>query len=289
MSYWELEEEVSPQEIAGNVPQAATNEVYEEEFYDDYEEQHDDSSEESIESLLGLEDGEQLENAMVRLEQGRLYEMLYKHDLFEGVEADPLAIARVRKEIREFIMSRLEVLLGIRAEKEKTNAEPVKVKLPFNEVEIQALKDMAFKLTKGASADADPVETPVERARPKMQRPKKMAPSKPLRSGPARPVQRPQRPPERRQAPKAAPPSKPIDQMSTEELIQRNAQVKKRAVARPTNALPLPDSDSMAAHYTVRVAKNDPNKMESSRALSDAIVKNLGGVAPIVDVGDGHG
>lgn len=60
-----------------------------------------------------------INNARIRLEQGRLYEMLIKHNLFEGVDAMPQAIDKVQSEIKQFIVERLEILLGMRAEKRK--------------------------------------------------------------------------------------------------------------------------------------------------------------------------
>jgi len=91
-----------------------------------------------------------VDNARIRLEQGRLYEMLIKHDLFEGVDAMPQAINKVQSEIKEFIVERLEILLGMKAEKEKEVHHIVK-ESQFNEIEVQALKMIARKVTKGAS------------------------------------------------------------------------------------------------------------------------------------------
>lgn len=92
--------------------------------------------------------------ARIRLEQGRLYEMLIKHDLFEGVDAMPEAIDNVQKEIKTFIMERLEILLGMRAEKEIQNQQVIQAS-QFNEMEVQALKQVASRLTKGASVNVE--------------------------------------------------------------------------------------------------------------------------------------
>ena len=45
----------------------------------------------------------EFQEAQVRLEQGRLYQMLLKHDLFDGVDADARAMKNVQNEIREFM------------------------------------------------------------------------------------------------------------------------------------------------------------------------------------------
>lgn len=105
-------------------------------------------TEDSIEEDVEQEDV--VNNARTRLEQGRLYELLINHNLFDGVEADPKAVSRVEKEIKAFITERLEILLGMRAEKERVEKN-VQYQSPFNEIEVQALKMMAATVTKGAS------------------------------------------------------------------------------------------------------------------------------------------
>jgi len=101
-----------------------------------------------------LEEEEQdvVGEAMVRLEQARLYDMLIKHDLFDGVKANPIALKNVQKELKDYIVERLQILLGIKQQKTNQIASaPMRVELPFNMLEIQALKDLAYKLTKGAT------------------------------------------------------------------------------------------------------------------------------------------
>jgi hypothetical protein len=95
-----------------------------------------------------------MESARIRLEQGRLYEMLIKHDLFEGVDAIPEAVAKVQKELKEYIVERLEILLGMRAETQKQQPQQVITPPQFNDVEVQALKMVAAQVTKGASKNA---------------------------------------------------------------------------------------------------------------------------------------
>jgi len=129
-------------------------ELEEEEEIEDFDD-FDDFFEEDATEEVSL-----MESARIRLEQGRLYEMLIKHDLFDGVDAIPEAVNRVQEELKNFIMERLEVLLGMRAEKEKEVhhhfQEP-----QFNDMEVQALKMMAAKVTKGASTQA-PTSKPVQ-------------------------------------------------------------------------------------------------------------------------------
>lgn len=111
----------------------------EEELEDLYENVEEENNEISV-----------IKKAQTRLEQGRLYEMLIKHDLFENVDALPEAVDNVQKEIKTFIMERLEVLLGMRSEKEK---EQVVSYSQFNDIEVEALKQVAARLTKGSSGN----------------------------------------------------------------------------------------------------------------------------------------
>jgi len=131
--------------------------LYEED--DDYVEMEYEEIDEDSFSLDAFDDFEEeqslMDNARIRLEQGRLYEMLIKHDLFDGVDADPQAVSNVQQEIKGFIMERLEILLGMRAEKQNVVQ---KVESDFNEMEVQALKMVASKVTQGASAKAPEVK-----------------------------------------------------------------------------------------------------------------------------------
>jgi hypothetical protein len=118
------------------------DEVQEEVYEDD--DFLDDFLEEDFEEEQSL-----MDNARIRLEQGRLYEMLIKHSLFDGVDALPEAISNVEKEMKDFIMERLEILLGMKSEKQ---VEVQRVESPFNDMEVDALRMVASKITKGASA-----------------------------------------------------------------------------------------------------------------------------------------
>ena len=89
-------------------------------------------------------------NARLRLEQAKLYEMLINHNLFDGVEASPEAISNVQNELKFYIVKRLEILLGIREPMVKVQA--AEVESPLNDVEVDFLKQLAYKGTLGASA-----------------------------------------------------------------------------------------------------------------------------------------
>jgi len=131
-----------------------------EEMDDEYEDEdeYDDEDEDEFQSenaaySLNNHENEVLTNATVRLEQARLYDMLIKHDMFDGVDANQAALKNVKKEMKGFIVERLEILLGIKSEKVIDNSpKQVVVESDFNDVEVEALKAIAYKLTKGKSA-----------------------------------------------------------------------------------------------------------------------------------------
>lgn len=150
MDMWDREypgeqELVEQQQAVENGQLSSYNEEeYDEEFYEDFIEEYDDEEEEL----------DTVNEAHVRLEQGRLYNMLINHNLFEGVDADPTAIANVQKQLKEFILEKLEEMLGMRAKKEKTGTQQIVVQSDFNELEIQVLKRVASKMSKGMTENA---------------------------------------------------------------------------------------------------------------------------------------
>lgn len=113
--------------------------------------------EEATESAYSLDKRESnvVNESMVRLEQARLYDMLIKHDLFAGVKAHPKALRNVQNELKKYIVDRLEILLGIKQEPtQRESPKQLVVDSPFNDVEIEFLKALSYKGTKGASAGA---------------------------------------------------------------------------------------------------------------------------------------
>lgn len=96
--------------------------------------------------------------AMLRLEQARLYEMLLKHNFFDGVRLNPVAKQNVEQELKKFILDRLEILLGIKQDVQPIVSSEVTVDLPFNSIEIEFLKALAYKGTNGASISSEPVQ-----------------------------------------------------------------------------------------------------------------------------------
>jgi len=147
--------EDSAQEILDELEEEDLEEEYEEEYEE--EEMSDYSpTDKKVAYKLNKRENTVVTDAMIRLEQARLYDMLIKHDLFKGVKAHPRALTNVQAELKSYIVNRLEILLGIKAEKvEKETPKQVSVELPFNDIEIEFLKALSYKGTKGASAQAD--------------------------------------------------------------------------------------------------------------------------------------
>lgn len=119
---------------------------------------------------LGIEEEDDftavLNDANLRIEQGRLYQMIMNHDLFDGMESDPKAVHNVQREIRKFARESMEVMLGMR----ETTPVHAAIASPFNDLEVDILKKIASKATNGAteSAEANEVAAVVKQA-PKRQ------------------------------------------------------------------------------------------------------------------------
>lgn len=123
-------------------------------------------TEEEVESIveeaafeLDDEESNVVYNARLRLEQARLYEMLINHNLFDGVDADPRAINIVQNELKHFIVKRLEILMGLRQPVIEKAKEIAEVDLPFNDTEVDFLKQLAYKGTLGKSAQGQPLQS----------------------------------------------------------------------------------------------------------------------------------
>lgn len=121
------------------------------------EELHPRRDSEEMPFKLNKDDRDAVRNVTLRLEQARIYEALIKSDLFDGFEADPKAIDNVKTELKDFLVDRLKILMGIGQERKKNQSdlESVTFDLPFNELEIEFLKALALQGTKGQSASSN--------------------------------------------------------------------------------------------------------------------------------------
>lgn len=152
---------------------------------------------------LSQQDVSVVYNARYRLELAKLYEMLINHNLFEGVQADDRAIEQVQSELKQYIIYRLEVLMGIRKQEKKPQLQENSSSL--NEVEIDFLKQLAYKGTKGASLTTKVEQKPepvkpspvVNKIKPMVmpeaqKAPKKEIPQQPVVKQEAKPQPKPQ-------------------------------------------------------------------------------------------------
>jgi len=87
-----------------------------------------------------------LSEAIKRIEQAKLYETLLKHQLFGQGSARPEVLAEVEKEIRQFVLSRLEVLLGMKQEGTSIKPQMIQAESPFSKEQIEALGSLADRL-----------------------------------------------------------------------------------------------------------------------------------------------
>lgn len=251
-------EAIAPEPVV--LDEEALSEIQEEHF-DVYEEEEDDIS-------LVMAD------ANLRLEMGRLYQMILENDIFAQTNADPRAIKNVQREIRRLVREKLEIMLGIRQD-QPTQQQTI-VSSPFNDMEVSALKMLASKITKGATEETPSYSGP--QAPPPQ--PKKNGIT--AISGELRPQTIPvlkapdRRPltksssqsPAKRPEPKKGEPiiksaisnpegdsllKKPIDQMTPEELVEYDKQAlerrSKNKSALPSNLVPHPSPQELEMRY----------------------------------------
>lgn len=198
-------------------------------------------------------------DANLRLEQGRLYQMILINDIFANTDADPRAIKNVQREIRKFVRDRMETMLGIR--QEQATLAPI-ISSPFNDTEVVVLKMLASKMSKGAT---EQVPVPVAPSQPKKDgitaisgnlRPN-LSPISPKKVE-EKPTQQVKKAPDKqKQVPtKSAISSvsesalqKPIDSMTSEELVEYNRQAEERSKQKyaqmPTNLVPHPSPQQL--------------------------------------------
>ena len=251
-----------------------------------YEEPEEEILEEEI-SEEEAEDAEVLTDANLRLEQGSLYKMIMKHDLFDGVEADPKAIQNVSKAIRKFAREQMEVMLGMR--RETAQVEHLSIDFPFNSLEVDTLKALARAATKGATDHSDNYvpnvirtteDVPVVPKRNSLNPiggssfSKKTVPAKPLAKKPATPVKRSKMDDIIDREVRKAGISRelleedqllsvPVAQLTAEQLIARNELVAKRrgTLVKSSQAIPMPTAEQQVQMVEQSVSVSKSNKL----------------------------
>lgn len=206
-----------------------------------------------------------MSDANLRLEQGRLYQMVLQNDIFADTNADPRAIRNVQREIRRFVRERMETMLGIR--QEQAALQPI-ISSPFNDTEVTVLKMLASRMSKGESEKTnspapimpvipkkDGINSISGNLRPQTSTPLKANPKPIPKSAPKE-----QKKPIAQAAPKVLEPTltKPIEEMTPEELVQHDkAALERRAKlksALPTNLVPHPTPQQLEMLYTSAAA-----------------------------------
>lgn len=205
-----------------------------------------------------------LSDANLRLEQGRLYQMIMNHDIFGETDADPKAIKNVQREMRRFARDRMETMLGMRLEESKQQAI---VSSPFNDMEVTVLKLLASKMSKGATEEIEqphPVIAPPKKegitaisgaTRPKVPTPLNRSPktSPPVKTQNKAPVKAQPKNEETSSL------TKSIDQMTPAELAEHDRKASERSLSKyakmPSNMVPMPTGAALEALYTVQAAQ----------------------------------
>jgi hypothetical protein len=236
---------------------------------------------------LNRDDRDAVRSVTLRLEQARIYEELIKTDLFSGYEGDQKAIDNVKSELKDFLVERLKVLMGIGQEKKKVQIdyENLSFDLPFNEVEIEFLKALALQGTKGQSAGATtatvtakPIQSDKSRnsirglsksEKPKINPIKRSAPKQEyIEPEPEYEEEyeeeEPNFPPPRQEKtrreeykePVRRKSSKKVSDMSDDDIVRRSEEIdreqREKRSGRPANALPQPNESQMNNMYANR-------------------------------------
>jgi hypothetical protein len=210
-------------------------------------------------------------DAELRLEQGRLYKLILTHDIFDGVDADPRAIDYVQKQIRQFAKESMEVMLGMRQTvKKPQNPYERTEEGPFNSLEMEALRAIAAAATNGATKK----DAVLQEKRAGLNTIGGSTKAKPLPSVPSTTIKR-NAPTKDRQDDEINrilqeegiareeydavygdhdPLKKPLELMSSEELVQRNNRINRKQVKNPS-AIPMPPPEQVEGMYAARATQ----------------------------------
>jgi hypothetical protein len=244
-----------------------------------------------------------LVDARLRLEQGRLYEMIMNHDIFQGADADPKAVKYVQKQIRNFAKEQMEIMLGMR--KETSIVERLEIDFPFNALEVDTLRALARAATKGASDNSDRYVPEITRTTEEVENvprrtsinpigtsPRKSQPAqmkkaeKPLAKKPSAPVKRARADIQRileeegvtlEEINEVFDPKKKyltveeLNSLTAEQVIERNRLIKNRQVpSRSALPMPSPEQIEMAITQRANQAASNPQMIQIMGLLDQA-------------------
>lgn len=213
------------------------------------------------------DDGGVVLEAVKRIEQAKLYESLLKHDFFAPGSAREEILDKVTNEIRTFILSRLEELMGMRQP-----ASTVAVESPFSPEQTEALLSIAERLIskkQPQTATEVQLEPSVQQyesitTEPRVN-PAKVATPTVNQAGQANKV-----PPRKRKR------RRKKEQIKKTEDPQKYVQDKqltgsyKKPALNP-NAKPMPTEAEMATRYSVQASRNAGGNSTADKLMSLAI------------------
>jgi len=247
----ELDSSMIPADPVGYIPVAEEEVSAEDAFIESMEE--DEEQEEQ-------NDTEILANARLRLEQGRLYEMLMTSNIFDNLDADQQAIKNVQREMKRFAKERMEVMLGMKEPVRESQVNHAQ----FNSLEVDILKSLANKLSGGKSEKSEPAKAPSA--------PVKSNTLTPISSGSKSKLAVKQAVKKQvQQKPEA--PEKPVDEMTYDEKLEharkREAMYNSRKAPAP-QAIPMPSYDALNAANMTKASK-----FNTGHAALNQIAANL--------------
>lgn len=204
-----------------------------------------------------------MNNARLRLEQGRLYEMLLEHNLFENVEASQEAIDNVQREFRKFAKERLEILVGLRMDPKLAHKRS---EHQFTPLETDILKRLIAKFSGGISQEIYSPPRQVSGSLKPVAGTARQKSSSAVRTNTQVPSpRRPVNAAPTRTAVDEEPLEKPAYAMKRSELIARSKRIDERQAARkavPSGRLPTPTPEQTEAIVTAQII----NRMQNGKA-----------------------
>lgn len=269
-TFWDDDETVSEYELleeAQEVEALAAQHAEEPVIVEANEDEIEDILEDAAFDL-NEEEANIVYNTRIRLEQAKLYEMLINHDLFQGVEADPRAVAIVQNELKHYVVKRLEILMGLRQPVVNTQQSE------FNAVETDFLRQLAYKGTNGRSLESDEdYEPELPPAKP----PGGLNPiTKRVKSSDLKPVvkTKPKGLDPRKEPVKTAPPTQ------TAAPKKRRAPAKKAAAPAPTRKTKKRTQGQKKVKVNSGIAPRDLNQAEIE-AIAKADIENMKNRKPL--------
>jgi len=240
---------------------------------------------EELEALVQTEEDEDYYNSLVlsdarlRLVQGSLYEKIMDHNLFDGYDADPIAIKNVEREIKKYARERMEVMLGMRQERVQQTTQG-----QFTDQEVAILKALISRGTSGSSTSTElnkvvssapqklnTIASPPSHKIPPVKSPNPAPKPTPIQQRQATPPPQVQIPVQDQEMP-----TKSLHEMNEQEReahLERNRQKYARKTA-PVGGLPMPSGASEQMGYQAMVSSSS-GLGNAERSLMSNIINSV--------------